>query len=139
MITVRHVEKDDKSFWYTLDRHLPGWEFERKVLYKEGYILLSENEPLGILRYNLFRDNTPFCNLLFIKQAYRGKGYGKQLLGSWEKEMREKGYAAVMTSTQTDETAQRFYRKSGYKDFGCLILDIPAYRQPMEMFMIKEL
>ena len=43
----------------------------------------------------------------------------------------------LLTSTQTDETAQHFYRKIGYKDCGALIMTIPGYEQPMEMFLAK--
>ena len=57
----------------------------------------------------------------------------------WEEDMRALGYRAVMTSTQVNEDAQHFYRKLGYVDTGCLILNIPGYEQPMEMFMIKSL
>lgn len=42
-----------------------------------------------------------------------------------------------MTSTQVDETAQHFYRKLGYRDAGGLLLDVPGYEQPMELFLIK--
>ena len=45
----------------------------------------------------------------------------------------------LMTSTQVDESAQHFYRKIGYKDCGCLVLDIPELEQPMEMFLIKQI
>ncbi|WP_423775813.1 hypothetical protein [Amedibacillus dolichus] len=31
---------------------------------------------MGLLRYNLFWDNTPFCTLLFINRNYHRKGYG---------------------------------------------------------------
>lgn len=40
-----------------------------------------------------------------------------------------------MTSTQADEGSQHFYRKLGYKDAGCLILDT----QPSEIFFVKQL
>lgn len=42
-------------------------------------------------------------------------------------------------SLQVDETAQHFYRKLEYKDSGSLIIDIPTYAQPMEMFFVKEI
>ncbi|WP_312107147.1 hypothetical protein [Lachnoclostridium sp.] len=45
----------------------------------------------------------------------------------------------IMTSTQVDESSQHFYRKLGYKDCGCLVLDIPGFEQPLEMFMAKAL
>lgn len=53
--------------------------------------------------------------------------------------MKRRGYGIAMVSTQVDEQAQHFYRKLGYKDCGCLVLDIPGYEQPMEMFMVKAL
>jgi len=56
----------------------------------------------------------------------------------WENEMRELGYNMVMTSTQADEQAQHFYRKLGYIDRGCLILDNTLFEQPQEILMIKE-
>ena len=43
----------------------------------------------------------------------------------------------LLTSAQADEEAQCFYRKLGYKDCGGLVMDIPGYEQPMELFFIK--
>ena len=45
----------------------------------------------------------------------------------------------TVESTQVDEQAQHFYRKLGYKDNGCLILDNTPFEQPLEIFMIKTL
>lgn len=61
------------------------------------------------------------------------------LLEHWENDMSARGYGIVMTSTRVDENAQHFYRKMGHKDCGGLIIDIPPYAQPMEMFFIKEI
>ena len=38
-----------------------------------------------------------------------------------------------------DETAQHFYRKNGYTDCGSLLMNIPGFEQPMEMFLSKAL
>ncbi len=137
MTEIRYLRNTDKQFWYSLDKHLPETEFENKVNTKRGYLLLICNKPIGLLRYNLFWDNTPFCTMLIIDKDYRGKGYGKQLMQYWEKDMKEQGYGMLLTSTQADETAQHFYRKIGYKDCGGFIVDIPQYAQPMEIFFIK--
>lgn len=139
MTEIRYVKKEDEQFWYRLDKHLPGTEFEEKVRTKRGYVLLLEDMPVGLLRYSLFWDNTPFCNMLYIEKEYQRKGYGKLLMEYWENDMKEQGYAMLLTSTQVDETAQHFYRKQGYKDCGGLIIDIPRFAQPMEMFFIKEI
>lgn len=139
MLKVRHVRAEDKVFWYSLDKHLPEDEFEKKVRDGQGYILLDEDDPVGILRYNLFWDNTPFCTLLYIRDDMQKNGCGKHLMKYWEDEMRDKGYKMLLTSTQVDEAAQHFYRKIGYKECGSLIIDCPGLAQPMEMFLSKVL
>ena len=134
---IRHVEFQDKVGWYHLDRHLPEAGFEEKVKNKQGYVLWNEGKIVGVLRYNLFWDNTPFCTLLFIDEKYRGQGLGRLLMDRWESDMKSQDYGMLMTSTQVDEEAQHFYRKLGYKDCGGFVVDVPGYEQPMEMIMIK--
>lgn len=135
MVEIRHVRESDRAFWYRLDRHLPESEFLGKVRDKNGYVLEEEQEPVGILRYNLFWDNTPFLNLLFVIPDRQRQGYGRALMAFWEKEMKKLGFKEVLLSTQVDEDAQHFYRKLGYQDCGCLNLE----GQAMEMFMRKTL
>ena len=134
---IRHVELHDKAGWYLLDRHLPESGFEEKVRNMQGYVLLDCDKIVGVLRYNLFWDNTPFCTLLFIDEKYRGRGCGKLLMEHWESDMKSQDYGMLMTSTQVDEDAQHFYRKLNYKECGGFVVDVPGYEQPMEMIMIK--
>ncbi len=137
MLKIRNVKIEDKEFWYSLDKHLPEIEFHNKIRNKQGYVLLNDDKAIGLLRYNLFWDNTPFCTMLFVDVNYQGKGYGRKMMEYWASEMKEQGYGMLLTSTQVNETSQNFYRKLGYKDCGGFIIDIPQYEQPMEMFMIK--
>ena len=137
MLEVRYVEKEDKDFWYSLDKHLPESEFEKKVRDKQAYVLLEDGNAVGLLRFNLFWDNTPFCTMLFVDWSKQKKCYGRELMKYWESDMKSQGYGMVLTSTQVDEDAQHFYRKLGYKDCGGFTVDIPGYEQPMEMFMSK--
>ncbi len=139
MTEIRFAAAADREFWFSLDKHLPETEFENKVRTKTGYVLTDGGKPTGLLRYNLFWDNTPFCTLLYIESGSRGKGFGSLLMKHWEKDMKSRGYGLLLTSSQADETAQHFYRKLGYKDCGGLIIDIPEYAQPMEIFFIKAL
>ena len=136
---IRYVEKSDKTFWFCLDKHLAEAEFDRKIRDKMGYVLLEDTIPIALLRYNLFWDNTPFCTMLFVEEKYHNRGYGKALMSFWEKDMQDAGYGMLMISTQVDETAQHFYRKLGYKDAGGFVIDIPKYKQPMELIMVKEI
>lgn len=137
MLEIRYVKESDKEFWYGLDRHLPEEEFAGKVKNRLGYVLSVDDKPLGLLRYNLFWDNTPFCTMLYVDGNHRNMGYGKRLMEHWEKDMKEKGYGMLLTSTQVDENAQHFYRKLGYRDCGGFVIDVKGYEQPMELFLIK--
>lgn len=134
-IQTRYVESSDKAFWFSLDKHFSESEFEKKVRDKQGYVLLADGCPAGILRYNLFWDNTPFCTLLYIAEKFQRKGYGRELMNVWEADMKARGYDWLLVSTQSDENAQHFYRALGYEDCGCLL----APDQPMEIFLGKHL
>ena len=139
MIEIRYIHLDDKEFWFSLDKHLSEQEFNNKVRDNRGYVLLEDNKPVGLLRYNLFWDNTPFCNLIYINNECQGKGFGKMLIEYWENDMKSQGYGMLLTSTQVDESAQHFYRKLGYKDCGGFVIDIKGYEQPMELFLVKSI
>lgn len=139
MVSIRYVQEEDRNFWLKLDRHLQTTEFEKKIRDKMGYVLLEDHIPYGLLRYNLFWDNTPFCTMLYVDSDSPGRGYGNKLMNFWENDMKSMGYGMLMTSTQVDEDAQHFYRKLGYQDSGGLIINIPGYEQPMEMFLIKKI
>ena len=108
-------------------------EFELKIRDNRVYVISDEDKPIGILRYSLFWDNTPFLNLIELVESYQGKGFGKQAMKCWENEMHNLGYKFVMTSTLSDEQAQFFYRKLGYKDSGCLLLR----NEPLEILLVK--
>lgn len=139
MIKIRYVELNDRDSWMRLDQHLAESEFIHKVELKTGYVITVNDNIVGILRYNLFWDHIPFSTMLSIDSAHQLKGYGSMLLKHWEADMKSKGYDMLLTSTQVDESAQHFYRKHGYKDCGGIIIDIPKYAQPMELFLIKEI
>ena len=136
-MAIRYAQMEDKEFWYRLDKHLPQTEFASKVHDKMAYVLLLDDAPVGLLRYNLFWDNTPFCTMLFIDWNHQRKGYGKKLMEFWENDMKTQGYGMLLTSTQADESAQHFYRKLGYRDCGGFVIDIPEYAQPLEIFFVK--
>ncbi len=135
MLQIRYMQAEDQDFWYTLDRHLPASEFALKVRDRRGYILLKNGTPIALLRYNLFWDNTPFCTLLYVTDENQRQGYGRRLMTHWENDMKQSGYAFVLTSTQADEQAQHFYRRLGYRDCGGLMIG----KEPTELFLMKEL
>jgi GNAT superfamily N-acetyltransferase len=139
MCNIRYVTESDKPFWFAHDAYLSENEFILKVRDKRGYIILDDDKPIGVMRYNLMYDTIPFLTLIILMDTHHKQGYGKQAMLAWENEMRTQGHKMIMTSTQVNEEAQHFYRKLGYVDRGSLFLDNTPFEQPQEMFMLKVL
>ncbi|GMK40263.1 N-acetyltransferase [Paenibacillus sp. CCS19] len=128
--------ESDYSYIRERDRHIAEHLILAKIKEKEIYILRDEHGSyFGWMRYGYFWDNTPFMNLIWLDEPFRGSGIGRQVVLRWEADMKQRGHTFVMTSTQADEGAQHFYRKLGYRDAGCLVLDT----QPLEIIMTKTL
>ena len=102
-----------------------------------GRILVLEDSGVVIawLRWNLFWDEIPFMNMLFVLEPYRNLGLGTALMEAWETDVGHDGHQSVMTSSQADENAQHLYRKRGYVDCGVLVLP----NQAAELMFRKEL
>ncbi len=115
---IRFAGEEDLAFLSSHDGHISAEILRERVAQKCVYIAEENGAPVGWLRYNLFWDNTPFCNLIFVSEKARGRGVGDALLAAWERGMRAAGYSVVMTSTQAREQAQIFFRTNGYADAG---------------------
>ena len=139
VITIRHAEESDRDFWFSLDGHLPEEGFLRKVRDKAGYVILKNGRPAGLMRWSLFWDEIPFLNLLYIDAGERRKGLGRALMEKWEHDMKAEGHDLVMTSTQSDEEGQYFYRALGYRDCGSFTFPFPGHEQPPELILAKKL
>jgi ribosomal protein S18 acetylase RimI-like enzyme len=133
---IEYACENDYKYIQDKDHHISKEMTCRKIRDKEIIVARdSDGSNIGWLRFGFFWDNTPFMNMLFVDEDHRGRGTGKELVLFFENEMKKKGYSTVMTSSQADEQAQHFYRKAGYKDTGCLVLD----SQPVEIFFIKNI
>jgi len=121
---IEYGSESDFQFILDNDRHISKELIKNKLREKEIIIAKNqENQIIGWLRYGYFWDNIPFMNMIYLSEIYRNRGIGKELVMFWEREMKKKGYNMVMTSTLSNEKAQHFYRKLGYKDSGCLLLE----------------
>jgi ribosomal protein S18 acetylase RimI-like enzyme len=117
---IRHAEITDYLWLKEHEGHIADEILKNKIKNKEIYIVQENENIIGWLRYNLFWDNVPFMNKLFILESYRNKGIGKKLVKYWEGIMKRNGYKNVLTSTQSNENGQHFYRKIGYIEIGGL-------------------
>ena len=138
-MTIRYAAQADLASCLALDGHLPEGAYAPKLAAKPVYLLSEAGEDLALLRWGLFWDSIPFCNLLYVAEGARGRGYGRALAERWEADMKARGYDLAMTSTQADEEGQHFWRKLGYRDCGGFLLPFPGYEQPLELILAKPL
>lgn len=134
-MNIRFANLEDLKVISLYDKHVSKEELENLVNLNRVIIAEENNKFCGWLRYNLFWDNTPFMNRLYVLEDKRGKGYGKQLVDFWENKMRILQYKFVMTSTASDEYSQHFYLKIGYKTVGGFIPE----GEPYEIILMKNL
>ncbi|KQO17203.1 GNAT family N-acetyltransferase [Paenibacillus sp. Leaf72] len=135
---MRIIAANDSHFEYIRkhDHHISENLILPKIRGNEIYILQNEEYRIvGWMRHSYFWDNTPFLNMIWIDDTYRSKGLGKKAVLFWEDEMKKLRFNLVMTSTLANEEAQHFYRKLGYRDSGCLILE----DEPLEIILTKRL
>ena len=132
---IRAAELKDIDLIKQYDKHIAKVEIENVIMSGRVVIGEEDNEFIGWLRYNYFWDNIPFMNMLYILEKYRSKGYGKKLVEYWETEMKRLGFHIVITSTQSNEYAQHFYGKLGYKVVGGFSIE----KEPYELILSKEI
>lgn len=132
---IRYAGENDFNLLEKYDKHIDKDELKNIIRTKRILVMFQEQEFVGWLRFNLFWDNTPFMNMLYLLEGYRRKGYGSQLVEFWENEMLKNQYDLVITSTQSNEQAQFFYRSIGYIDCGALLLP----EEPLEIIFLKKL
>ena len=132
---IRYAIDNDFELLSKYDKHICETELRNCIKAKRILIMFNDDNFIGWLRFNMFWDNIPFMNMLYFLEEHRGKRYGSQLVSFWENEMLKRKYKMVLTSTQSNEQAQFFYRKMGYVDCGSLLLP----DEPLEIILLKNL
>lgn len=135
MIQICFAQLEDMQYLNKYDCHISHEELKNSIVLKRVYVAYENQKFIGWLRYNLFWDNTPFMNMLYLLEDSRGKGYGKQLVGFWEEQMKTQKYTMVMTCTAADEYAQHFYHRLGYTTIGGFMLP----NEPYEIILSKKI
>lgn len=133
---IRPAQINDKKKILKYDNHIHHIAVGDCIRNGLVTVLCDGSEIVGVLRYNLFWQTIPFLDLLYIDEAYRRKGHGKQMMKTWEGDMKRMGYPYVMLSTQEDEDAKYFYEKLGYRRIGAFL---PPEQEADEIMYLKEL
>ena len=134
-INIRYVENNDYLWLKEHENHISEKVLKKKIENNEIFVIENNGKIIGWLRYNLFWDNIPFMNMIYFLEEYRKIGLGKILVEFWENEMKNNGYKSILTSTQSNEDAQHFYRKLGYLEIG----GYKYFNDPYEIIFHKNL
>jgi len=134
-IIIRYANINDHLWLAEHDEHISEMSLKNKINNNEVYVIEINGKIVGWLRYNLFWDNIPFMNMVYILDEHQKMGIGKSLVQYWENEMKKNGYDNILTSTQSNEEAQHFYRKLGYKEIG----GFKYFNDPYEIIFQKVL
>ena len=145
---IELAQGKDKQKIAKLDSHIHPARLRECILNGQVYALKDNSirnggqnhrmkDPVvGVLRYSLFWQSIPFLDLLYIDEVYRKSGFGSQMMSRWEQTMKLCGYKYVMTSTQADEDAWKFYEKLGYSKVGGFL---PPEQEADEWIYLKKL
>lgn len=131
--TLANVSKADTLLLY--DKHIQKENLLDSIRSNRVYIAEHNRTFCGLLRYQLFWDNTPFINMLYLLDHVRGQGCGRKFVEYWEGKVKLQGYDLVMTSTQSNEYAQHFFLKLGYRTVGGFMPENESY----EVILSKKL
>ena len=130
---IRWAHKQDLSQILAHDQWVEKEVLTGKIERGEVAVCIEDGAFAGWLRWGLFWDNTPFVSMLHLLPEYRGRGIGTQMMAFWEKEMEDRGYPLLMTSTSSSETSQHFYQKLGYAAVGSFL----PPGEPLELIFLK--
>jgi GNAT superfamily N-acetyltransferase len=118
--TVRFAAKADIPALKKLDPWPAEPMWERKIAARE-VLVLEAHRVIGLARYTVLWTTVPFLGLITIEEAQRGRGFSRRMLEFLRRFLREEGYVALLSSSQTDEPeAQNWHRHMGFSSNGIL-------------------
>jgi N-acetylglutamate synthase-like GNAT family acetyltransferase len=119
--SVRLANPSDLSKLQTIDLWPKEHIWQQKIAASEVIVLEHDEQLIGLIRYEVMWTTVPFMGLIMIEETHRGKGYSKVLLEFLKQHLREQGYLALLSSSQTDEpVTQNWHRHMGFKSNGII-------------------
>lgn len=144
MITCRRCSLKDEKLWIQLNREFMAYEIEDDELWNgtgsvedekfsmtfkaaikspeliDMLIFEEEDKPIGFANLMLIfsvwaHGKALVLDDLFIRESFRGKGYGKKIMEFIEQVAEEKGCGRIQfQSEETNPGAKKFYEAVGY-------------------------
>lgn len=144
---VREIYEEDffdfqdimTEFYNYAGNNIPK-DAEMKVLFDKGrdretnFIFLGafyNSKLVGIVSVTFGESSykvSPFvwCDDLYVKENYRNKGIGKNLLQKVKEIAMEKGCSNILVGVGHEEKeSQKFYKSLGFVDMNCKLMSLP--------------
>lgn len=109
-MTPRLAKPDDLPALAELDPWPAAEAWQRMIGNDEVLVLPGDDAEqatsggvLGLIHYTRLWADVPFLNMIVLAPHARGKGYSRVLLDDLVQRLRAQGYAALLSSSQTDE------------------------------------
>ncbi len=119
--TVRLAQETDISALQRLDRWPKEHIWQQKIAAGEVIVLERESRIIGLVHYAVLWTTVPFMGLIEIEKEHRGEGYSRVMLSFLKNHLREQGYVALLSSSQTDEPEpQRWHLHMGFLSGGII-------------------
>jgi len=124
MIEIREMKLEDLQKIKDFSEFDDFWNFDilKQDFFTSGttyYILLQNDEIVGLLGINQIMDIVEIRNIA-VKKIYRGKGFGKNLLTYFLKEVQKNDtiQKIELEVNEKNEIAIQLYKKQGFKEVG---------------------
>ena len=95
--------------------------FKNKIIY-----IIEKKETIGFLiegTYTWWDGQRGMINEIIISKKFQGKGYGKQLIKHFEKQLKKRNVKKVNLMSVTKSKAFKIYKKLGYKEHNFLSME----------------
>ncbi len=121
-LKISHDIHPDAAIINEIEKSLEAYNFTAVGAHDRVVLLLSARDDNGMLQAGLkglMGWNWLSVTMLWVSEAYRGKGYGSMLLCQAEEIAKTHGCTNAILTTHSFH-APDFYKKQGYKEFGRL-------------------
>ncbi len=115
------LQAHDNDYFEKLSDRVDINEYSKKVVENATHFTVSDNKQLlgfSPCYFNNIKDKTAYISSLTIKQGFRGKRLGSELIKKVMQHAKENNFIAVMVKIHyLNDCCHQFYQKNGFSDF----------------------